>query len=213
MTDNSNPNSTPVTFLESEKVYDGFFKMLRLKLRYEEFNGTESETLIREIFERGSAAAVLLYDAKLDRVKVIRQFLPGAHMAGVDNRPVQIVAGMVEKGETPEGVACREASEEAGADITHVEHLRSFLVSPGGSSEMVHCFVAPHDCSGELGPQGIHGVATEHENIRAEIYTADEIIEMLDNGEILAGPAVVALDVFARKRPAIRKRWLDEGTA
>ena len=55
-----------------------------------------SGVVTREMFERGNAVAVLMYDPKADRVVLIRQFLSGAHYAGMPAWPLQIVAGMMD---------------------------------------------------------------------------------------------------------------------
>src|SRR3546814_15029769 len=70
--------------------------------------------MTREVFERGHAAAVLLYDPARDRVVLIEQFRPGAYAAGFEPWLIQIVAGIIEEGETTESVVCREAEEAAG---------------------------------------------------------------------------------------------------
>src|SRR3546814_18574745 len=52
--------------------------------------------MAREIFERGHAAAVLLYDPARDAVVLIEQFRPGAYAAGVNPWLVEVVAGIIE---------------------------------------------------------------------------------------------------------------------
>lgn len=198
--------------LDREAAYDGFFKVGRYKVRHEKFNGEQTETMVREVFERGNSVAVLPYDPVLDRVLLIRQFLIGAHLAGQPNRPLQVIAGRVEEGETGLDVARREAEEEAGCEISWVRPAHTFIPSPGGSSERIETFVAKADLSGDLGDRGIHGLAEENEDIRAEAYTAEDAIALLDSGAIEAGPAVVLLSWFARHHQALREDWADNQT-
>jgi len=167
-----------------------------------------TDVMTREIFERGNAAAVLPYDPRRDEVLLIRQFLPGAYFGGRSPCPLQIVAGMVEEGEAEEDVARREATEEAGCQIGRLERAHAFLPSPGGSSERVVVFCGEADLSQA---EGIYGPAEEHEDIRVEVYAAREAIQLLDDGRIEAGPAVIALAWFARHHERLRSGWVSSG--
>jgi ADP-ribose pyrophosphatase len=194
-----------VRLIESKTSYKGFFRIDVLTLQFRRFCGEWSATITREMFARGNSVAVLPYDPVRDEVILIRQFLPGAWAAGRPCFPLQIIAGTIGQDETPEHVAVREAQEEAGCALGSIVKAMSFLPSPGGSSELIHVFVARTDASLA---SGIHGLAAEHEDIRVEVYSADEALRMLDAGEIEAGPAVVGLLWFARMRGALRQAWL-----
>jgi len=199
--------TTPVEILEEGTAYRGFFRIGHYRLRHGLWDGDLSEPLTREVFERGNAVGVLPYDPVRDRVLLIRQFLVGAHLAGRPNRPLQVIAGMVEPGETGTDVARREAVEEAGCTIGWIRPAQAFLPSPGGSSERIETFVAQADLDGDLGCIGTFGLDEEGEDIRAEVLTADDAIALLDAGVIEAGPAVVVLSWFARHREALRRDW------
>jgi ADP-ribose diphosphatase len=195
-----------VELLETRIGYQGFFRIDVHRLRHRRFDGSVTDEMVREIFERGHAAAVLPYDPGRDEVLLIRQFLPGAYFGGGLPRPLQIIAGMIEEGESGEDVARREAVEEAGVRIGRMELAHAFLPSPGGSSERVTVYCAQADLS-EAG--GIHGLAAEHEDIRVEVYPARDAIALLDDGRIEAGPAVVALSWFARHHERLKRDWLN----
>ena len=199
------PDALEVEVVETRTPYQGFFRIDVHRLRHRRFDGGMSEVIVREILERGSAAAVLPYDPSRDEVLLIRQFLPGAFFGGYAPRPLQIIAGMVGEGESEEDVARREAVEEAGCAIGRLERAHAFLPSPGGSSERVVVFCAEADLSSA---GGVHGLAEEHEDIRVEVFPAAEAICMLDEGRIEAGPAVVALSWFARHHERLRRDWL-----
>jgi ADP-ribose pyrophosphatase len=194
-----------VEVVDTRVGYRGFFQLDVHRLRHRRFNGDMTDVMVREIFERGNAVAVLPYDPRRDEVLLIRQFLPGAFFGGFSPRPLQIIAGMVETGESEEDVARRESLEEANCRIMRLEPAYAFLPSPGGSSERVMVFCAEADLSSA---GGIHGLADEHEDIRVEVVSADKAIELLDTGVIEAGPAVVGLSWFARHRERLRREWL-----
>ena len=186
--------------------YQGFFRIGVTTLRHRRFDGTMGDAITREVFERGDAVAVLPYDPASDRVLLIRQFLPGAWAGGRPPRPLQAIAGMLDKdGEGAEATARREAAEEAGLAISRMVPAHAFLPSPGGSSERIETFCVQADLS-DAG--GVHGLAEEGEDIRVEVMGAGEAIARLDAGEIEAGPAVVLLSWFARHRERLRREWL-----
>jgi len=194
-----------VRAIRTRTGYAGFFKISVTTLRHRRFDGTMGPELTREVFQRGDAVAVLPYDPVADRVLLIRQFLPGAWAAGRPARPLMAVAGMLdEAGEPAEATARREAAEEAGIVLGTLIPAISFMPSPGGSSERVETFVARADLSAA---GGVHGLASEGEDIRVEVMDAEAAIALLDAGAIEAGPAVVLLLWFARHRARLRRDW------
>ena len=194
-----------MTKLDIKPGYNGFFKIRVAELEHAKFDGTSTGPYVREIFERGNAVAILPYDPVTDKVLLIRQFLIGAMMAKRPNRPLQVIAGMVEEGESFEDVAHREAVEEAGVAFKHIELAQGFLPSPGGSSEYIQTFVGHADLSNA---GGNFGLDDENEDSQADVVDADEAIAMLSRGEIEAGPAVVVLLWFALNRDRLRTEWL-----
>ncbi|MGH7005896.1 MAG: NUDIX domain-containing protein, partial [Alphaproteobacteria bacterium] len=109
------PNLTreDVEVLEKTTVWKGRFQIDRYKLRHKLHDGGWSEPFIREVFERGHAAAVLPYDPIRDLVVLIELFRPGAYAAGRHPWLVEVVAGIIDPGEAVENVVRREAWEEA----------------------------------------------------------------------------------------------------
>ncbi|MBS3804805.1 MAG: NUDIX domain-containing protein [Oleiphilaceae bacterium] len=187
-----------------ETVYDGFFKMEKLTLRHARFDGGTTPPFAREVFSRGDSTCVLPYDPRRDEVVLLEQFRPGA--LGREQSPwlLELVAGMNEPGETPEDVAHREADEEAGLGFVTLEHICDYLVSPGGTTEMVYLYCGRVDTY-QAG--GLFGLETEHEDIRAHVFGADEAIEMISDGRINNAAGVVALQWLQINRPRLRQEW------
>jgi ADP-ribose pyrophosphatase len=189
---------------EKTTPFKGYFQVDRYRLRHRKFDGGWTDEMTREIFERGHAAAVLLYDPKRDAVVLIEQFRPGAYAAGVDPWLIEIVAGIIEEGETPEGVVRREAVEEAGCTVSELHPIGCFLATPGGSSETVALFCGRTD---SRGAGGIHGLDHEHEDIRVLALSRQEALERLAAGGITNMPAVVALQWLALNYTELRSIW------
>jgi ADP-ribose pyrophosphatase len=189
---------------EKTTPFKGYFQVDRYRLRHRKFDGGWTDEMTREIFERGHAAAVLLFDPERDAVVLIEQFRPGAYAAGVDPWLIEIVAGIIEEGETPEGVVRREAVEEAGCTVSDLHPIGCFLATPGGSSETVALFCGRTD---SRGAGGIHGLDHEHEDIRVLALSRQEALERLAAGGITNMPAVVALQWLALNYTELRSIW------
>lgn len=193
-----------VDILEKTTGYAGFFRLLRYRLRYRLFSGAWSPVVVRELFERGHAAAVLPYDAVSDRVIMIEQFRLGALEAPGGPWLLEIVAGIIEPGETPEEVIRREAVEETGCPVQEVMSICEYLVSPGGTSERISLFCGQVDAS-HAG--GIHGLAEEGEDIRVVVMSADEAIAEMHAGHIKSAAPIIALQWLMTNREQLRTRW------
>ncbi len=195
-----------VKIIEKKTVFQGYFRIDRYRLQHRTFDGGWSGEMVREIFERGHAAAVVLYDPDHDTVALIEQFRVGALAAGWENPwLLEIVAGIIEDGEAAEEVARREAEEEAGCKITELWPIVKMLATPGGSSESLMLYCARVDTTG-MG--GIHGLAEEHEDIRVVILPFSEVQKKLEEGAIQNATALVGLQWLALNRTTVRSHWL-----
>jgi ADP-ribose pyrophosphatase len=192
--------------LERETVYRGFFRIDRYRLRHRLFSGGWSDELVREVFERGHAVGVLLYDPQRDAVVLIEQFRLPAHLAGFAPWQLEIVAGIVDPGDRSEAeVALREAREETGLVIEGaLLPIHRYLTSPGGTTEYVDLFCGRVD-STDAG--GIHGLAEEHEDIKVVVKSYEEVMALLRADRIENGFALVALYWLAANRDRLRRSW------
>jgi ADP-ribose pyrophosphatase len=200
------PTSKPsaVEIVEKTAVYNGYFRINRYVLRHALFAGGMSAPIQREVFERGHAVGVLPYDPVRDEVVLIEQFRIGAYVAAFAPWLTEIVAGIIEDGETPEDVAKRETLEEAGLTVTELLPMCRYVVSPGGASESVHVFLGRVDAA-RAG--GIHGLDNEDEDIRVQAMPWSEARALLDRGKITNALGLVALQWLALNRDDVRRRW------
>jgi len=196
--------NTDVEILEKTIGYEGFFRIERYCLRHRLFSGDWSRPLVREVFERGHAAAVLPYDPIRDEVVLIEQFRVGALNAPSGPWLMEIVAGIVEANETTEGVVKRESIEEADCIITDLILLYNFLVSPGGATESVALFCGRVDTT-HAG--GIHGASEEGEDIKVHVVSVDAALKLLQTGKINSVSAIIALQWLALNRDQVRTMW------
>lgn len=193
-----------VEILSSEKVYNGFFSMVKYRLRHKLFNGDWSEPLERELFERGHAAALLPYDPIEDKVVILEQFRIGAMVAEFTPWQLEIVAGIIEVGELAHDVACREAVEEAGLKVTDLEKVTRYLSSSGGCSEALDVFVGRVDSTQA---QGIHGLIDEGEDIRVHVITRQEAYQWVESGKIENAASIIALQWLQLNYLRLQGKW------
>ncbi len=202
-----------VKVIEKTRPFDGYFQIDRYTVQHKLFEGGWSQPFKREVFERGHAVVVLLYDPKTDELVFVEQFRIGAYSAlqtpwwdGEDSPwLIECVAGIIDDGETPEAVARREAQEEAGCEIQELVPVQRILASPGACSETVFVYCGRID-STEVG--GIHGLDDEHEDIRVHKLTAGEAFDWLKAGRFLHSVTVIALWWFHDNHRHLQARWL-----
>jgi ADP-ribose pyrophosphatase len=193
---------------DRRRVYDGFFAMDLYTMTYPRFDGGTNTGLKREIFERGrNAVAVLPYDPALDRVQLIEQFRPGALSDRDSPWLIEVIAGMIDDGETPEQAAVREANEETGlkVDPSSFRLIADQFPSPGGCSERTALYVAKADLS-HIHTHG--GLASESEDIRVFTAPAQEAFLQCDNGRIHNAAALITLLYLRVHHDEIRQAYL-----
>jgi ADP-ribose diphosphatase len=193
-----------VEIIEKTTAFKGYFQVDRYRLKYRKFDGGWSDEMTREIFERGHAAAVLLYDPERDRVVLIEQFRPGAYAAGMEPWLIEVVAGIIDPGETPEAVVTREAVEEAGCALSELHPIGRFLATPGGSSETIEIFAGRVDSAGT---GGIHGLDHEQEDIRVVVLDREDALERLRTGAVTNLIAAAALQWLALNYTELVRIW------
>lgn len=192
-----------------ETLYKGFFTFERRHYRYRRFDGGWSDTVDREVHVRPDAVGVLLYDPKRDVVVLVEQIRAGivARLAHGQSAHspwlLEPVAGLIDRDETPEEVARREAEEEANCKVTELIPLYRYYTSPGASCEQFYLFCALVD-SAPLG--GIHGLEEENEDIRVRTFSFTDISEMMKNGRIDNAMALISLQWLAAERSSLRAR-------
>lgn len=196
-----------VDILEQTTAYAGFFRLLRYRLRYRRYNGAWSSVVTRELFERGHAAAVLPYDPVTNQVVLIEQFRIGALEAPGSPWLLEIVAGIIEPGESPQEVIRREAIEETGCPIEDIIPICDYLVSPGGTSERISLFCGRVDASGA---SGIHGKEEEEEDIRVVVMSVAEAVATMQAGHIQSAAPIIALQWLLLHQEEVQRRWQQE---
>lgn len=191
-----------VEVIEREVAFQGYFQIIRLRLRHELFRGGMGAVLSREVFERGQATAVLPYDPERDEVVLVEQFRAGALDDQAGPWLIEPVAGIIEDGETPAEVARREAREEADLEIEDLIEACEYFVSPGGATERCRVFIG---LARTAGAGGVHGLAGEGEDIQVHVLKLDDALAMIGRDpRMRTASALVALQWLALHRDEVR---------
>jgi|EndMetStandDraft_6_1072998.scaffolds.fasta_scaffold00063_25 ADP-ribose pyrophosphatase len=202
---NSHFDDSDVKVLERQIVYQGHFQIEQCKVQFRLFNGGWSQPRLREVFERGEAVGVLLFDANNDQLVLIEQFRVGIVNKAKNPWLLEIVAGVIKKDENLEQVARRETQEESGLEITNLFPIYQYWVSPGGSSERIYLFCGQVDA--KLA-QGIHGVAEEGEDIRLHVLSLKSAFDLLNQGKINNSSTIIALQWLQHNEQIVRDVFL-----
>lgn len=192
-----------VEVLSKETLFKGFFSMVKYRFRHKLFEGGWSQTIEREMFERGHAAAMLPYDPLTDQVVIIEQIRVGA-LEHEHPWQLEIVAGIIDRDESAEQVVRREAVEEAGIEVSLLEKVTSYYPSSGGCSEMLDVYVGKVDASTA---QGIHGLDYEGEDIRVHVVSREQAYQWVVNGKFENGASIIALQWLQLNYQRLRSEW------
>jgi ADP-ribose pyrophosphatase len=172
----------PLHLLESEKIFKGaIFDVERDKLRAE--NGME---IIREVVRHpGGAGALPVFDD--GRVALVKQYRHPAR-----RELLEIPAGKIECGETPEICAAREVEQEIGFRPGRIEKLLEFYSTPGFCEEKLYVYVAT-----DLIPSS---QALDHDEFVEVVYLPfAEAVKMAECGEIEDSKTIIGLLLAAKR--------------
>jgi ADP-ribose pyrophosphatase len=105
---------------------------------------------------------------------------------------IEIIAGMVDPGETPEQTLRRELEEEIGLNIETFGQINTFYPSPGGSSEKIYLYYA--EVSGEQAKYKQTGGLLSHgEDVKAIELSLDDALTKIRSGEIVDAKTIIGV--------------------
>ncbi len=99
---------------------------------------------------------------------------------------LELPAGVMDEGETPEACAAREMREETGMAAGNLRLLGSVYLAAGYSSEINHIFLAT-----DLSPAPLE--MDEDEFLEIKRFSAEEIRKMIKQGELNDSKSLAAL--------------------
>ena len=151
----------------------------------------DSETQVREVYDRGNGAVILLYNLTKKTVVLTRQFrLPTYLNGNTSGMVIEACAGLLDA-ENPEECIIRETEEETGYRLSAVKKVFQSYMSPGSVTEILHFFIGEYQPNMKVSDGG--GLAEEHENNEVLEYSFDQAYQMIATGEIVDAKTIILL--------------------
>lgn len=177
---------------EQQVAEKAIFRLIEAHLRYERFDGTMSDELVRIRFERGDSAAVVLHNQADDTIVLVEQFRYPTLRAAT-GWTLELPAGIIQTSEDGEQEVTvkRELLEETGFEAGALTHLFTFYLSPGASSERLFLYYSQVSAARQVGPGG--GVRGEGEDTRTVVMRLDEALSKITTGEIADAKTIIGL--------------------
>jgi ADP-ribose pyrophosphatase len=166
----------PEARLSTETVFEGKI----VTVRVDAVSLTNGVKAVREVVEHRPAVAIVPFDDD-GQIILVSQF-----RYPVGEQLLEVPAGIIEEGETPEQCADRELQEEIGYRAREMRSLGSFWTAPGFSDELMYAFVATGLEPSRLEPD-------EDEDITVVRVPVSRVREMIEAGEIRDSKTIAAL--------------------
>jgi ADP-ribose pyrophosphatase len=162
------------------------FKGRALNLRIDTVLNAEGNETTREIVEHSECIAVVPLDPDGDLV-LVRQY-----RKALEKELLEIPAGGIEPGESPDQAVRRECQEEIGYLPGKTVKLGGFYSSPGFCTEYLHLFLASDLKPGRL-------VAEDTAGIEIVKIKPGQIKGLISSGEICDSKSVAGLLCYLDK--------------
>ncbi|WNH10188.1 NUDIX domain-containing protein [Thalassobellus suaedae] len=176
--------------IESTLLSDNYYILKKLRFDYLMRNGKWVNQM-REVYDRGDGAGILLYNKEKQTVILTKQFrMPTYQNDNENGFLVEIAAGMLDK-DNPEACIIRETEEEVGYRLKEVKKVYEAYSSPGVMTEKMHFFVGEYTDDMKVSDGG--GLDTEHEDIEVLELPFEKAVTMLNNGDIQDTRTIVLL--------------------
>jgi nudix-type nucleoside diphosphatase (YffH/AdpP family) len=183
-----------ITILKEEVLSNNWYTLK--KFTYEVTKGDGSRQVqTREAYDRGNGATILLYNKASKSVILTRQFrLPTFINGNESGMLIEACAGLLDK-DNPEDCILREAEEETGYKVSHVEKVFEAYMSPGSVTEILYFFVAEYSKDMKVSDGG--GIEAEQENIEVLELPFESAWQLMQQGEIKDAKTIMLLQ-YAR---------------
>ena len=179
-----------ITIQKTELLSDNWYLLNKVSFDYK-MGDQDSETQVREVYDRGNGAVILLYNSTTKTVVLTRQFrLPTYLNGNASGMVIEACAGLLDA-ENPEECIIRETEEETGYRLSSVKKIFQSYMSPGSVTEILHFFIGEYQPNMKVSDGG--GLAEEHENIEVLEYSFQEAYQMIASGEIIDAKTIMLL--------------------
>lgn len=156
----------------------------------------------RDVEDHGRACCVLTYDPEKKVALLVRQFRASVFLASGEEHLTEVIAGVVDE-DDPLEAAKREAMEEAGLRLDHIERVAVAWSMPGISTEHMYMYLAAFRAEDRVAKGG--GLTQESEDIEVVEVPLRELAERADKGEIDDVKTFALVQTLRLRRPELFK--------
>ena len=182
--------NTRVRIKSIENLSDQWYKLDKIDFEYQIKSGKWQQQM-RECYDRGDGAAILLYNSIKKTVILTKQFrMPTYLNENDDGMMIEVCAGLLDEND-PFTCIKKEAEEETGYKIDQPVKLFELYSSPGAVTEIIHYFAAPYNNEMKVSNGG--GLEEETEEIEVLEMDFEKALNMISTGEIKDVKTVVLL--------------------
>lgn len=186
-----------VKILQTEVLSDNWYVLRKITYQYTKNKGA-IHTQVREVYDRGNGATILLYNQTQKTIILTRQFrLPTFVNGNETGMLIEACAGLLDR-ENPEDCIKRETEEETGYKIRDVRKIFEAYMSPGSVTEILHFFIAEYSKDMKVNEGG--GAEDEEENIEVLEMNIDEAMQMIEDGRIKDAKTIMLLQYVKLKK-------------
>lgn len=183
-------NNPKIKITKSEVLSHKKFLLKNVTYEYQTPKN-EIQNHVREIYDRGNGATILLYNKANKSVILTRQLrIPTYFNGNESGMMIETCAGMLDE-DNPEECIRREITEETGYQIVNVKKIFETFMSPGAVTEIIYFFIGEYSPDMKVNEGG--GLESEQENIEVLEYTFDTAYNMIASGEIKDAKTVMLL--------------------
>lgn len=176
--------------IKTELLSDNWYTLNKITFDYQKEDGSW-ETQIREAYDRGNGAAILLYNTERGKVILTRQFRMPTYVNGnEEGMMIEVCAGLLD-GDHPEDCIRKEVEEETGYQVENVTKVFESYMSPGSVTEILHFFIGEYAENMKIGEGG--GAEDESENIEVLELDFKKALDMIQSGEIKDSKTIMLL--------------------
>ncbi|PVZ82852.1 GDP-mannose pyrophosphatase NudK [Serratia sp. S1B] len=180
--------SSKIENIRKELLSDNWYTLNKYTYDLKRKNGGTVEQ-VREVYDRGNGATILLYNRTKGTVVLINQFRMPTYLNGnTSGMLLEACAGLLDN-DTPEQCVRREAMEETGFQVTEVKKVFEAYMSPGGVTELIHFFIAEYQDSERTSAGG----GIEDEDIDVVELPFVDAIAMIADGRLKDGKTIMLL--------------------
>ena len=176
--------------IKTELLSDNWYTLNKITFEYEKEDGSW-ETQIREAYDRGNGAAILLYSIDNGTVILTKQFRMPTYVNGnEDGMMIEVCAGLLD-GDHPEDCIKKEVEEETGYKVENVQKVFESYMSPGAVTEIMHFFICEYEEAMKISEGG--GAEDESENIEVLEMDFNQALALVQTGKIKDAKTIMLL--------------------